>query len=123
MFQKTGNHPNAEKKKLWARRPFSEQLSEFRGILGATLGVALMTLFEKYELSHAKTHSRSDSGIDGQPKFRPKFYRSVFLKIRVVSARKNFEETTTKPQKTRDEIYGAALGQNPLFQHSGFEPF
>ena len=42
-FQKPGNHPNFEKNALGVRRPFSEQLSEFRGMLGATLGMALTT--------------------------------------------------------------------------------
>ena len=32
-----------KRKALGAKRPFSEQLSEFRGILGATLGMALRT--------------------------------------------------------------------------------
>ena len=42
-YQKPGNHPNFEKKALGVKRPFSEQLSEFRGILGAILGMALTT--------------------------------------------------------------------------------
>ena len=42
--QKPGNHPNFEKKALGVKRPFSEQLSKFRGIPGAILGMALMTL-------------------------------------------------------------------------------
>ena len=41
--QKPGNHPNFEKNALGVKRPFSEQLSEFRGILGAILGMALTT--------------------------------------------------------------------------------
>ena len=40
---KPGNHPNFEKNALGVKRPFSEQLSEFRGILGAILGMALAT--------------------------------------------------------------------------------
>ena len=43
--QKPGNHPNFEKNALGVKRPFSEQLSEFRGILGAILGMALTTYF------------------------------------------------------------------------------
>ena len=43
VFQKPGNHPNFEKNALGVERPFSEQLSEFRGILGAILGMALTT--------------------------------------------------------------------------------
>ena len=43
VVQKPGNHPSFEKNALGVKRPFSEQLSEFRGILGATLGMALMT--------------------------------------------------------------------------------
>ena len=35
--------PILKKNALGVKRPFSEQLSEFRGILGATLGMALMT--------------------------------------------------------------------------------
>ena len=44
-FQKseTWNHPNFEKNALGVKRPFSEQVSEFRGILGAILGMALTT--------------------------------------------------------------------------------
>ena len=42
-IQKPGNHPNFEKHALGVKRPFSEQLSEFRGILGAILGMALTT--------------------------------------------------------------------------------
>ena len=41
--RKPGNHPNFEKNALGVKRPFSEQFSEFRGILGATLGMALTT--------------------------------------------------------------------------------
>ena len=42
--QKPGNHPNFEQKNaLGVKRPFLEQLSEFRGILGASLGMALTT--------------------------------------------------------------------------------
>ena len=41
--RKPGNHPNFEKKALEVKRLFWEQLSEFRGILGATLGMALTT--------------------------------------------------------------------------------
>ena len=43
VIQKPGNHPNFEKNALGVKRPFSEQLSEFRGILGAILGMALTT--------------------------------------------------------------------------------
>ena len=43
--QKPGNHPNFEKNALGVKRPFSEQFSEFRGILGAILGMALTTYF------------------------------------------------------------------------------
>ena len=43
--QKPGNHPNFEKDALGVKRPFSEQLSELRGILGAILGMALTTSF------------------------------------------------------------------------------
>ena len=43
LFQKPGNHPDFEKKALGVKRPFSEQLSEFRDILGAILGMALTT--------------------------------------------------------------------------------
>ena len=43
VIQKPGNHPNFEKNALGLKRPFSEQLSEFRGILGAILGMALTT--------------------------------------------------------------------------------
>ena len=43
LVRKPGNHPNFEKNALGVKRPFSEQLSEFRGILGATLGMALTT--------------------------------------------------------------------------------
>ena len=45
ISQKPGNHPNFEKNALGVKRPFSEQLSEFRGILGAILGMALTTCF------------------------------------------------------------------------------
>ena len=38
-----GTTPNFEKSALGVKRPFSEQLSEFRGILGAILGMALTT--------------------------------------------------------------------------------
>ena len=41
--QKSGNHPNFEKKALGVKGPFSEQLSEFWDILGANLGVAFTT--------------------------------------------------------------------------------
>ena len=42
--QKPGNHPNFEKKKtLGVKRPFSDQLSAFWGILGAILGMAVTT--------------------------------------------------------------------------------
>ena len=43
MSQKPENHPNFEKNALGVKRRFSEQLSEFRGILGATLRMALTT--------------------------------------------------------------------------------
>ena len=47
VIQKPENHPNFEKQKnaLGVKRPFSEQRSEFRGILGAILGMALTTEF------------------------------------------------------------------------------
>ena len=43
IIKKPGNHPIFEKNALGVKRPFLEQLSEFRGILGATLGMALTT--------------------------------------------------------------------------------
>ena len=41
------------------KRPFSEQLSEFRGILGASLGMALTTWF--MWKPYSRSNSRSDS--------------------------------------------------------------
>ena len=43
FYQKPGNHPKFEKNALGVKGRFSEQLSEFRGILGAILGMALTT--------------------------------------------------------------------------------
>ena len=43
IIEKPGNHPNFEKDALGVKRPFSEQLSEFWGVLGAILGMALTT--------------------------------------------------------------------------------
>ena len=40
-----GTTPILKKNALGVKRPFSEQLSEFRGILGAILGMALTTSF------------------------------------------------------------------------------
>ena len=42
-FRNLGTTPILKKNALGVKRPFSEQLSEFRGILGAILGMALTT--------------------------------------------------------------------------------
>ena len=43
LNQEPTNHPNFEKNALGVKTPFSEQLSEFWGILGAILGMAVTT--------------------------------------------------------------------------------
>ena len=43
-IRKPGNYPKFwATKTLWVKKQFSEQLSEFQGILGAILGIAVTT--------------------------------------------------------------------------------
>ena len=62
--------PQFWKHALGMKRPFSEQLSEFRSILGATLGIALTT-YKLYEALCSERLSERLSELLGSQNFGP----------------------------------------------------
>ena len=75
-----GTTPILKKHALGVKRPFSEQLSEFRGILGATLGgLSRPNLCEKPILGATLAETL---GIGWTPKFQPKFSELFFSQNR-----------------------------------------
>ena len=65
-------------------KPFSEQLSEFRGTLGATLGIALMT--QAMRKSNSWSHSRNDSWNWREANISARILGAFFSQMGVVPA-------------------------------------
>ena len=119
--QKAGNHPNLKKEEEtlseW-KRPFSEQLSEFQGILGAILGMGLRRP-NLCENPYSRGNSRSDSRNWLDAKISAQILGAFFSKfgwcLRARIGAKNWTQTFFFPQTFRD--FAGISQQNPEISH------